>query len=86
MGVQVAAQVAFADQIRQAGAAARRGLQLAAVLAQLGLDVGQPQGFVHRLLRRAFARLAGGVVEHAVFGDVEAAPHGRLTQRHVVRP
>ena len=85
MGVQVAAQVALGDQLRQPGAAVGGGLELAAVLPQLRLDVGQAQRGVDRLLAGALERLAGGVVEHAVLRHVQAAPHGRLAQRHVVR-
>ena len=61
------------------------GRQLAAVLAQLGLGVGEAEALVDRLLGRAAQRLAGLVVEDPVLADVQPAPHGRLAQRDVVR-
>ncbi len=64
----------------------RRRLQLAAVLAQLGLDVGEAEPLVDLLLARARVRGAGGVVEDPVLGDVQPAPHRRFAQRRVVRP
>ncbi len=61
-----------------------RGGQLAAVLAQLGLDVGEAEQLVELLLARARARAADRVVEHAVLRHVQAAPHDHLAQRRVV--
>ena len=63
----------------------RRAVELAAVLAQLRLDVGEAEPLVDLLLGRARARFAGGVVEDPVLGDVQAAAHGGLAQRGVVR-
>ena len=45
----------------------------------------EPEARVDLLLGRAAQRLAGGVVEDPVLGDVQAAPHRRLAQRDVVR-
>ena len=85
VGVQVAAQVVELDQLRQPAAGRRRRLELAAALAQLGRDPVEPERRVDLLLGRAAHRLAGRVVEDPVLGDVQAAAHGRLAQRHVVR-
>ena len=85
MAVQVAAEVAELDQLRQPAAARRRRLELAAALAQLGRDPVEPERRVDLLLGRAAQRLAGRVVEDPVLGDVQPAPHRRLAQRHVVR-
>ena len=73
------------DQLRQARPARRRRLELAAPLAQLGRDPRQAEPLVDLLLGRAAQRLARRVVEDPVLGDVQAAAHGRLAQRDVVR-
>ena len=62
----------------------QRRLELAAVLAQLGLDVGHPEQRVDLGLGRAAVGDPGAVVEHAVLGDVQAAPDGEVAQRDVV--
>ncbi len=80
--MQVPAQVVQLDQVRQA--AIGRGLELAPVLTQLGLDVGQAQQGVHLLLGGAAVGLAGGVVQHAVLRDVQTLADGPVAQRHVV--
>ncbi len=64
--------------------AGRGGLELAPVLAELRLDVLEPEQRVHLLLGRAAVGLAGRVVEDPVLGDVQALAHGRVAQRHVV--
>ncbi len=63
----------------------RARLQLAAVLPQLRLDVGEAQQPVHLGLRRARPRGPVGVVLDAVLGDVQPAAHRELAQRGVVR-
>ena len=82
MAMQVTLEVGELDQLRQR--AIRRRLQLAAVLAQLRLDVFQPQQGVHLGLGLAAMRLARGVVEDAVLGDVNPLSCRRVAQRHVV--
>ena len=82
VAVQVAADVAQLHQRRER--AGDRRLDLTAVLAQLRLDVGEAQTRVELLLARAQRRLAGGVVEHSVLGDVQSPPHRPLAQRRIV--
>ena len=84
MAVQVAPDVGELDQLGQP-ARLGGGRELAAVLAQLGLDVGEAEARVDLLLGREGLRLAGRVVEDAVLGDVQPAAHGRLAQGGVVR-
>ena len=57
------------DELGQRALARR--LELAAALAQLRLDVGQPERRVDLLLGRAAHRLARRVVEDPVLGDVQ---------------
>ena len=74
-------------QLGQARAAVERGsLQLAAVLAQLRLDVGEAQQPVELGLGGARARAAARVLEQPVLGGVQAAAHRPLAQRRVVPP
>ena len=82
MRVQVAAQVAQLDELRQL--AVPRRLELAAVLAQLRRDEVVAEEAVQLLLGARGERLAGLGVLHAVLGDGELAPHGGLAQRDVV--
>ena len=60
------------------------GLQLAAALAQLRLDVGVAEPLVDPLLARAELGLAALGVGDAVLGDREAARDRFLAQAHVV--
>ena len=62
-----------------------RRLQLAAALAQLGLDVGVAEALVDLLLGRAELDLAALDLGDPVLGDGEAARHRLLAQLHVVR-
>ena len=80
MAVQVAAQVRQLDQARRLEA----GLELAAILAQLGLDVRQAEQRVDLLLGLEAVRLAGRVLEDAVLGDVQPLAHRHLAERRVV--
>ena len=74
------------DEARQPGAAVEsRGLELAAILAQLRLDVGEAEQLVQLRLARAGARPADGVVEQPVLGDVQPPAHRRFAQRRIVR-
>ena len=82
VGVQVAAQVAALDEDRQLTAA--RGGQLAAVLAQLGRDVGVAEVGVELLLVGGRELLAGLGVRDRVLRDREAAANRVLAQRDVV--
>ena len=85
MAVQVAADVRELDQVGQTGAAVQsRGLELAAILAQLRLDVGEAEQLVQLGLARAGSRPADGVVEQPVLGDVQPSPHRAFAQRRVV--
>ena len=59
---------------------ATSGLELAAVLAQLGLDVRQPERRVDLLLGLAGQRLPGRVVEDPVLGNVQALADRHLAQ------
>src|SRR6185312_11363637 len=59
--------------------------QLAAVLAQLGLDVVQAEAGVDLELARERLGLAGRVVEDPVLGDVQPPLDGRLAEGRVVR-
>ncbi len=59
-------------------------LELAAVLAQLGLDVLHPEQRIHLRFGLAAMGLSGGVVEDPVLGDVQALADGGVAQRHVV--
>ena len=80
--VQVAADVAELDQLRQLALAG--GRQLAAVLAQLGRDVLHPEPLVDLLLGREGVGLAALVVGDAVLAHVQAAPDRLGAQRLVV--
>ena len=80
--VQVAADVAELDQLRQLALARR--LQLAAALAQLRLDVGVAEALVDLLLGRAELDLAALGLGDPVLGDREAAGDRVLAQLHVV--
>ncbi len=82
VAVEVAADVLQRDELRQRAVPSR--LQLAPVLAQLGLDVGETHEPVHLLLAHACGALGGGVVEHAVLGQVQAPAHRQLAQGRVV--
>ncbi len=62
-------------------------LELAAVLPELRLDVGQAKPLIDLLLGGAGKRPAGRVVEDPVLGDVQPAPDGRLAAgRRCARP
>ena len=80
--VEVAADVAELDQLRQLPLARR--LQLAAALAQLRLDVVVAEPLVDLLLGLAKGDLVALGVGDAVLGDREAALHRVLAQLHVV--
>ena len=80
--VQVAADVAQLDELRQL--AAPRRLQLARVLAQLGRDRLVAEELVDVVLLGALEDLAGLDVRHAVLRDREPAPHRLLAHRDVV--
>ena len=82
MAVEVALEVAERDQVREGPLGGR--LELAAVLAELRLDVLESEQRVHLGLGLAPVGLARGVVEHAVLGDVQALADGRVAERHVV--
>ena len=82
VAMEIAADVAQLDQLGQL--ALFGGLDLAAVLAQLGRDPRHAEALVDLLLGGAAGGHAGGVVEDPVLGDVQPAPDGRLAQRHVV--
>ena len=82
MRVQVALDVGQLQQRRQLVLAG--GLQLAAVLAQLGRHVGHAQQLVDLLLGRARVGGLGLVHRHAVLADVDAPAHGGGAQRLVV--
>ena len=69
------------DQLRQRAVA--RGLDLAAVLAQLGRDPGQPDGGVDRLLRVPGDALLAP--EHPVLVDLQIALLGHAADDDVVR-
>ena len=84
MAVQVAAQLLDGDELGQAGTALGGGLELASVLTQLGRYVGEAEALVDLGLVRAPMGLARRVVEQAVLGDVQAAPHGHVAQGDVV--
>ena len=79
VGVQVAADVLEVDQLGQLAFARR--LQLAAPLAQLGLDVGVAEALVDLLLGRAELGLTALGVGDPVLGDREAARDRVLAQR-----
>ena len=83
MAVQVAANVCELDQPGQLAAARRR--QLAAVLAQLRLDVVEVQPRVQLLLRGEGLRALLAVYQHPVLGHVHPLAHRRFAQRGVVR-
>ena len=80
--VQVPLQIGALDQVGQRTVGG--GLELAAVLAQLGLDVLQAEQLVDLVFALATVRLAGRVVEHSIFRHVQPPPHGAVAQRHVV--
>ena len=80
VAVQVAADVRQLDQGR------RLRVELAAVLAQLGLDVGEAEQLVHLGLGRALPRRAARVLEDPVLRDVPARAHRACPQRRVVGP
>ena len=80
--VQVAADVAQLDELRQL--AAPRRLQLPRVLAQLGRDRLVAEELVDVVLLGALEDVAGLDVRHAVLGDREPAPHRLLAHRDVV--
>ena len=82
VGVEVAADVAELDQVRQLALARR--LQLAPPLAQLRLDVGVAEALVDVLLGRAELDLAALGLGDPVLGDREAAGHRLFAQLHVV--
>ena len=82
--VQVAADVAQLDQLRQLALAGCG--QLAAVLAQLGRDPLHAEPLVDLLLGRAGDRLPALVVGDAVLAHVQAALDRRRAQRLVVAP
>ena len=82
MGVEVAADVVELDQLRQLAFARR--LQLAAALAQLGLDVVVAEALVDRLLALAELDLAALGLGDPVLGDREAAGDRFFAQLHVV--
>ena len=82
VGVEVAADVAELDQLRQLPFARR--LQLAAALAQLRLDVGVAEPLVDLVLGLAEGDLVGLGVGDAVLGDREAALHRVLAELDVV--
>ena len=82
VGVEVAADVADRDEVGELALAG--GLQLAAALAQLRLDVGVAEPLVDPLLAVAELGLAALRVGDAVLGDREAARHRVLAQAHVV--
>ena len=72
------------DQPGQLPAGGRR--QLAAVLAQLGLDVVESEQPIQLLLRGAGDRFLLPVGEDAVLGHVQSAAHRGFAQRRVVGP
>src|SRR2546421_113273 len=82
VAVQIAADVSQLDQSRQAPRARR--LELAAVLAELGLDVGQAEELIDLLLGGAAVGDARLVVEHPILRDVQAAAHGGVAQGGIV--
>ena len=82
--VQVAADVVQLDQLREPALA--RGLELAAVLAQLGRDVLHAEPLVDLLLGREGLGAAALVVGDPVLAHVQAAPHRLGAQRLVVLP
>ena len=81
MGVQVALDVGKRDQLRQE--ALEGGLDLAVVLAQLGLDVRQSDLCVGFLLGAAGD--LGVILEDAVLVHLQAALHAPAAHRDVVR-
>src|SRR5690606_29119155 len=81
LDLEVAAQVAVLDQLRQPPLARR--LDLAGVLAQLRRDPRESERRVDLLLR--LAREPPAPVEEAVLVQLEAARLGDAAQRHVVR-
>ena len=79
MAVQVAADVALLDQCRQASAAVELcRVELAPILAQLRLDVGETEQPVQLGLARARARAPDRIVEQPVLGHVQPTPAPRL--------
>ena len=80
--MQVAAEVAQLDQVRQRPRARR--LELAAALAQLGRDPLVAEVRVHLLLGLEGVHLARLDLRDPVLGDREPAPDGRLAQGDVV--
>ncbi len=82
VAVQVAAQVAQLDQLRQR--AVGGGLELPAALAQLGRDPRVAQPLVDLLLGRALQRRAVLVAQDPVLAHVQPAPDRGLAQLHVV--
>ena len=82
VAVQVAAQVADLDQLRQL--AGRRRGDLAAALAQLGLDVVEPEPRVDLLLGRVARDLARLGLEDAVLRDRQPLLDCPLAQLDVV--
>ena len=82
VAVQVAADVADLDQLRQL-AVGRRG-DLAVALAQLGLDVGEAEPLVDLLLGRVALDLAGLDLDDPVLGDREPLLDRPLAQLDVV--
>ena len=81
MGVQVPFEVAGLDEYRQL--AARRGFQLAAVLAELRRDPRQPDRGIDGHLRLACDPPVPP--EDAVLADLEALALGHAAHGHVVR-
>ena len=82
--MQVTAEVAYLDEVGKRSR--RRRAELTAVLAQLRLDVVHAQQRVDLGLGGATVSLSGGVVKHAVLGDMQPLAHGCVAQGHVVLP
>ena len=82
MAVELTAHVLDGDQVGEPPLA--RGLELAAVLAQLGLDVGHTEELVDLLLGGARVGRAGRVVRDSVLAHMEPAAHGVGSQGLIV--
>ena len=82
VAVEVAPNVLQGDQLRQLAVGGRR--DLAVGLAQLGLDVGEPEALVDLGLGLVRGDLPGARVGDPVLGDGELHPDGALAQLDVV--
>src|SRR5689334_20883005 len=82
VGVEVAADVAELDQLRQLALAG--SAELSATLAELRLDVGVAEPLVDALLGGAALDIAALDLGDAVLGDGEASPDRVLAQLDVV--